>query len=95
MPDSRLPFKGGDSVNHDHADRFCSRVRAHVRFSPDYAAIVTEPTARLEDHAVTLEVQGFPSNIAAQQAVDAMDDPKEIEKELDKSHSPFLGWFQV
>ena len=68
---------------------------AHVRFSPDHAAITAELTAHLEDHAAALEARGFPSDVAVQQAVDAMGDPKEIGKELDKSHSPFLGWFQI
>ncbi len=78
-------------MNRDHVDRFCSRVCAHVRFSPDHAAITAELTAHLEDHAAALEARGFPSDVAVQQAVDAMGDPKEIGKELDKSHSPFLG----
>ena len=82
-------------MNRDHVDRFCSRVCAHVRFSPDHAAITAELTAHLEDHAAALEARGFPSDVAVQQAVDAMGDPKEIGKELDKSHSPFLGWFQI
>lgn len=78
-------------MNRDHVDRFCSRVCAHVRFSPDHAAITAELTAHLEDHAAALEARGFPSDVAVQQAVDAMGDPEEIGKELDKSHSPFLG----
>lgn len=82
-------------MNRDHVDRFCSRVCAHVRFSPDHAAITAELTAHLEDHAAALEARGFPSDVAVQQAVDAMGDPEEIGKELDKSHSPFLGWFQI
>ena len=82
-------------MNRDHVDRFCSRVCAHVSFSPDHAAITAELTAHLEDHAAALEARGFPSDVAVQQAVDAMGDPKEIGKELDKSHSPFLGWFQI
>ena len=82
-------------MNRDHVDRFCSRVCAHVRFSPDHAAITAELTAHLEDHAAALEARGFPSDVAVQQAVDAMGDPEEIGKELDKSHSPFLGWLQI
>ena len=35
-------------MNRDHVDRFCSRVCAHVRFSPDHAAITAELTAHLE-----------------------------------------------
>ena len=47
-------------MNRDHVDRFCSRVCAHVRFSPDHAAITAELTAHLEDHAAALEARGFP-----------------------------------
>ena len=44
-------------MNRDHVDRFCSRVCAHVRFSPDHAAITAELTAHLEDHKeASLEV---------------------------------------
>ena len=48
-------------MNRDHVDRFCSRVCAHVRFSPDHAAITAELTAHLEDHAAALEARrSFP-----------------------------------
>ena len=76
-------------------DDFCTQVCRCVRFWPDHKAITAELTAHLEDHAAALEARGFPSDIAVQQAVDAMGDPEEIGKELDKSHSPFLGWFQI
>ena len=78
-------------MNRDHVDRFCSRVCAHVRFSPDHAAITAELTAHLEDHAAALEARGFPSDVAVQQAVDAMGDPEGNRKELDKSTAPSWG----
>ena len=74
---------------------FCTQVCEHVRFSPDRAAITAELTAHLEDHMDALVARGFPPETAARQAVAAMGDPEEIGKELDKSHSPFLGWFQI
>ncbi len=46
-------------MNRDHVDRFCSRVCAHVHFSPDHAAITAELTAHLEDHAAALEERGI------------------------------------
>lgn len=46
-------------MNRDHVDRFCSRVCAHVHFSPDRAAITAELTAHLEDHAAALEERGI------------------------------------
>ena len=74
---------------------FCGRVCGRVRFSPDHEAITQELTAHLEDHMDALVARGFPPETAAQQAVAAMGDPEEIGRELDKSHSPLLGWFQI
>ena len=74
---------------------FCGRVCRRVRFRPDRAAITAELTAHLEDHMDALVARGFPPETAAQQAVAAMGDPEEIGRELDKSHSPLLGWFQI
>ena len=74
---------------------FCGRVCGRVRFRPDRAAITAELTAHLEDHMDALVARGFPPETAARQAVAAMGDPEEIGRELDKSHSPFLGWFQI
>ena len=74
---------------------FCDRVCRRVRFRPDRAAIRAELTAHLEDHMDALVARGFPPETAARQAVAAMGDPEEIGRELDKSHSPFLGWFQI
>lgn len=76
-------------------NEFCGRVCRWVRFRPDRAAITAELTAHLEDHMDALVARGFPPETAARQAVAAMGDPEEIGKELDKSHSPFLGWFQI
>ena len=76
-------------------NEFCGRVCRRVRFRPDRAAITAELTAHLEDHMDALVARGFPPETAARQAVAAMGDPEEIGKELDKSHSPFLGWFQI
>ena len=76
-------------------NEFCGRVCGRVRFSPDHEAITQELTAHLEDHMDALVARGFPPETAARQAVAAMGDPEEIGKELDKSHSPLLGWFQI
>ena len=64
---------------------FCTQVCEHV----------AELAAHMEDHAAALMERGVPEEAAAQQAVAAMGDPEEIGKELDKSHSPLLGWFQI
>ena len=75
-------------MNRDHVDRFCSRVCAHVRFSPDHAAITAELTAHLEDHAAALEARGLSPEEAAAQAVTAMGEPEELGRQLDRAHPP-------
>ena len=82
-------------VPHRTIGQFCDHVCMYVRFRPDRAAITAELTAHLEDHMDALVARGFPPETAARQAVAAMGDPEEIGKELDKSHSPLLGWFQI
>ena len=78
-------------------DAFCNQVCAFVRFWPDHAAITAELTAHLEDHRdVLLERNPALSQAEAErQAVAAMGDPETMGRELDKSHSPLPGWFQI
>ena len=64
--------------------------RAHVRFSPDHAAITAELTAHLEDHAAALEARGLSPEEAAAQAVTAMGEPEELGRQLDRAHPPLL-----
>ena len=82
-------------MNRDSIYDFCTQVCEHVRFRPDHRAIAAELTAHLEDHAAALMERGVHEDVAAQQAVAAMGDPEEIGRELDKSHSPLLGWLQI
>ena len=82
-------------MNRDGIDRFCAQVCEQVRFRPDHAAIRAELAAHWEDHAAALMERGLSPEEAARRALEAMGDPEEIGRELDKSHSPFLGWFQI
>ena len=77
--------------------QFCAKVCARVRFWPDHDAITAELTAHLEDHrAVLLERNPALSQAEAEaQAVAAMGDPEALGRELDKSHNPLPGWFQI
>ena len=75
--------------------QFCDQVVRRVRWFPARGSIAAELWAHLEDHAAALMERGVPEDAAARQAVAAMGDPEEIGKELDKSHSPLLGWFQI
>ena len=81
-------------MGHPTIDDFCAQVCEQVRFRPDHAAIRAELAAHWEDHAAALMERGIPEEEAARRALEAMGDPEEIGKELDKSHSPLLGWFQ-
>ena len=81
-------------MGHPTIDDFCAQVCQQVRFRPDHAAIRAELAAHWEDHAAALMERGIPEEEAARRALEAMGDPEEIGKELDKSHSPLLGWFQ-
>ena len=81
-------------MGHPTIDDFCAQVCEQVRFRPDHAAIRAELAAHWEDHAAALMERGLSPEEAARRALEAMGDPEEIGRELDKSHSPFLGWFQ-
>ena len=75
--------------------QFCDHVCQYVRFHPDHEAIRAELAAHMEDHAAALMERGVPEEEATKQAVAAMGDPEEIGRELDKSHSPLLGWLHI
>lgn len=87
MPPPELPRRA--------IGQFCDQVCRFVRFRPDHAAIRAELTAHWEDRAAALAEHGLSREEAAAQALEAMGDPEEIGRELDKSHSPLLGWFQI
>ena len=76
---------------------FCAQVCRRVRFRPDHEAITAELTEHMEDRKAALLAAHPELTLweAEEQAVAAMGDPEEIGRELDKSHSPLLGWFQI
>ena len=67
-------------------------VVAQVRFRPDRASIEQELTAHYEDHVRDLERLDYPPELAQQRALEAMGDPEEIGRALDRVHKPWLGW---
>ncbi|MBM6664803.1 permease prefix domain 1-containing protein [Flavonifractor plautii] len=71
-------------------DRFCDQVCASIRWPPARRLAREELTAHLEDHAAALEEQGVPPEDAALRAVEAMGDPQEIGRQLDRCHSPLV-----
>ncbi len=76
---------------------FCKAVCSFVRFWPDHDAITAELTAHMEDHrdALLERNPALSPEEAEERAVDAMGDPEALGRELDKSHSPLPGWFQI
>ena len=78
-------------------DQFCRQVCAYVRFRPDHAAITAELIAHMEDHQAAL-LERNPDMLpreAEAEAIRAMGSPEDLGRELNKSHSPLLGWFQI
>ena len=71
-------------------DSFCDQVCASIRWPPAQRLAREELTAHLEDHAAALEEKGISAEEAAVQAVEAMGDPEEIGRQLDRCHSPLL-----
>ena len=71
-------------------DVFCDQVCASIRWPPARHLAREELTAHLEDHAAALEEKGISAEEAAVQAVEAMGDPEEIGRQLDRCHSPLL-----
>jgi hypothetical protein len=68
------------------------RVLAQVRFKPDRKAIGRELTDHYEDHRRDLERVGYQPALAAERALAAMGDAKQVGRALDRAHKPWLGW---
>lgn len=63
-----------------------------VRFRPDRRAIRKELWTHYEDHCRDLERLEFEPALARQRALEAMGDPLEVGRALDRVHKPWLGW---
>ena len=70
--------------------QFCDQVVRRVRWFPARGAIATELRAHLEDHAAALMERGTPEEEAAQRALEAMGDPEELGRQLNRAHPPLL-----
>lgn len=71
---------------------WCEDVLREVRFRPDHPAIWRELTAHLEDGCADLERLGYDRALAEQRTLQAMGDPAEVGRALDRAHKPWLGW---
>lgn len=63
-----------------------------VRFRPDRRSIELELRDHYEDHVRDILRLGRPRELAEQRALEAMGNPQEVGRALDKVHKPWLGW---
>jgi len=73
-------------------EEFCKRVCAFVKYKRAHKEISQELENHIEDHMEYLMELGLSKEEAEIQSVEAMGNPEEIGKELDKQHRPLLGW---
>ncbi|MGI6226785.1 MAG: permease prefix domain 1-containing protein [Peptococcales bacterium] len=73
-------------------EEFCQRVCSFVKYKRVHKEISKELLDHIEDHVDYLIEQGISKEEAERQAIEAMGDPEEIGRELDKQHRPLLGW---
>lgn len=64
---------------------------SEIKYVPDRKAVEKELSDHIEDKTEALIAAGIPKTIAGKRAIEAMGDPVEIGKALNKAHSPFLG----
>ena len=69
-------------------------VLRYVRFRPDHEAVAKELYHHYEDSVLDFERIGYEEKLARERALQAMGDPVEVGKGLDKAHKPWLGWLQ-
>lgn len=69
-------------------DRYGQAVCQYIRHATgrEKQAIQAELSAHMEDHAQSLADAGYPKTYARQLAVEAMGDPEEIGRELDRAY---------
>ena len=63
-----------------------------VRFRPDRKQIEKELRTQYGDHYQDLIRLNYAPELAAQRALEAMGDPREVGRALDRVHKPWLGW---
>ncbi|HHV63914.1 MAG TPA: hypothetical protein GXX46_02375 [Peptococcaceae bacterium] len=83
MPSAKLPLSGS-------GEEFCRKVCSFVRYKKAHRQIYEELHNHIEDHAEYLREQGIAPEEAERLAVQAMGDPEEIGRELDKQHRPLI-----
>ena len=71
---------------------WCQSVLSLVRFKADHEEIQKELQDHYEDHVKDLERIGYDTALAKERVLNAMGDPEEVGKAMDRAHKPWLGW---
>lgn len=74
------------------SQEFCRKVCSYIKYKRVHYEITQELKNHIEDHQENLIETGLNQDEAEKQAVEAMGDPEEIGKELDKQHRPLVEW---
>lgn len=74
-------------------EKFIAEVCKKIKYKKVRYQISEELKNHIYDHAEALMDSGIEEEEAFKQSVEAMGDPVEIGKKLNKLHRPFLGWF--
>lgn len=67
-------------------------VTDEIRFKPDRKAVRDELEAHMIDKEETLRDAGLPADTASQRTIEAMGDPVEVGKAMNRVHKPILGY---
>ena len=70
---------------------WCAKAVGEVLFLPDRKQIERELTDHFEDHRDALLALGYSAEEATEQAIEAMGDPKEVGRALNRVHKFWLG----
>ena len=76
----------------DGFDRWCRSVTDCIRYIPDRPGIARELRDHFEDHRDALLDCGYDQELAETRALEALGDPQEVGRELNKAHNPVWGW---
>jgi hypothetical protein len=76
---------------HD-VDRFLKMVCSQIRYKGAHAGISDELRNHIQDRIFDFVDSGYDEETAIKKALEAMGDPEDIGKKLNKLHKPYLGW---
>lgn len=75
-----------------NVEEFITNVCKEIKYKKARNKISEELKNHIEDHAYDLMDNGVDEEVAYMQSIEAMGNPKEIGKNLNKQHRPYVGW---